>query len=52
VLFAATIRENLLFGNSSASDEEMIGALKQANAWEFVSKLDKTLDTYVGNMGN
>jgi len=30
----------------------MIGALKQANAWGFVSQLDNKLDTYVGNMGN
>ncbi|KAL4481127.1 hypothetical protein ABPG72_015082 [Tetrahymena utriculariae] len=52
VLFAATVRENLQFGNLDATDVEMIEALKQANAWEFVQKLEKGLDTYVGNMGN
>ena len=52
MLFAASIRENLQFGNSDATEKEMIEALRQANAWDFVNQLDKKLDTYVGNMGN
>jgi len=39
VLFATTIRENLRFGKEDATEEEMIEALKQANAWEFVNHL-------------
>ncbi|KAL4426347.1 hypothetical protein ABPG74_006285 [Tetrahymena malaccensis] len=52
VLFATTIRENLKFGKESATEEEMIQALKQANAWEFVSQLENQLDTFVGNAGS
>lgn len=29
----------------------MIDALKKANAWEFIEKLEKKLDTYVGTSG-
>lgn len=52
VLFATSIRENLKFGKEDATEEEMIQALKQANAWEFVKDLEKQLDTYVGNAGS
>ncbi|KAL4464298.1 hypothetical protein ABPG72_011343 [Tetrahymena utriculariae] len=52
VLFATTIRENLKFGKEDATEEEMIQALKQANAWEFVQLLENQLDTYVGNAGS
>ncbi len=36
-LFSGTIRENMKWGNENASDEEIISALKLAQAWEFVS---------------
>ena len=39
MLFSGTIRENLKFGNENATDEQMIEALKLAEAWEFVSSL-------------
>ncbi|EAS02072.1 multidrug resistance protein-like transporter family ABC domain protein (macronuclear) [Tetrahymena thermophila SB210] len=52
VLFATTIRENLKFGKDDATEQEMIHALQQANAWEFVSMLQDKLDTYVGNSGS
>ena len=39
VLFATSIRENMLYGKKSATDEEIIEALKQVNAWNFISKL-------------
>ncbi|NEW65988.1 ABC transporter ATP-binding protein [Carnobacteriaceae bacterium zg-84] len=42
-LFSGTIADNLRFGNENATEEEMISALKAAQAWEFVSKLDNTL---------
>jgi len=51
VLFATSIRENLYFGKTDATEEEMINALKKVNAWDFVSKMDKGLDTYVGMGG-
>ncbi|KAL4455399.1 hypothetical protein ABPG74_012551 [Tetrahymena malaccensis] len=51
VLFATTIRENLLYGKRDATEEQMIEALKQANAWQFIEKLEKGLDTYVGTSG-
>ncbi|CAD8210772.1 unnamed protein product [Paramecium pentaurelia] len=52
VLFATSIRENLLYGKIDATDEELIDALKQVNAWDFVSKLEKGLETYVGIGGS
>ncbi|EAR93470.2 ABC transporter family protein (macronuclear) [Tetrahymena thermophila SB210] len=52
VLYATSIRENLRFGKEDATEEEMINALKQAKAWEFVQQLDDKLDTFVGNLGS
>ena len=43
-----TLRENILFGNPQASDNEIMEALKSANAYDFVMKLEKNLDTVVG----
>ena len=43
-LFRGTIRENMQFGAPDASDEDIISALKTAQAWEFVEKLDDGLD--------
>ncbi|KAL4480238.1 hypothetical protein ABPG74_020754 [Tetrahymena malaccensis] len=51
VLYATSIRENLRFGKEDATEEEMINALKQANAWEFIQQLEDKLDTFVGNLG-
>lgn len=48
VLFATSIRENLLYGKKTATEEEMIQVLKEANAWDFIQHLDQGLDTYVG----
>lgn len=52
LLFAGTIRDNLRFGNENATDEEMIGALKLAEAWEFVSGLEDGLDAQVEQKGD
>lgn len=38
VLFKGTIRSNMLIGNDSATDEEMIDCLRKAQAWDFVSE--------------
>lgn len=51
ILFAGTIRENILFGRLEATEEEIIEAAKQANAWDFISKFPDGLDTQVGDRG-
>ena len=51
-LFNATIRENIAYGGrAGVDDEEIIKALKAANAWEFVSKLPDSIHTAVGENG-
>lgn len=50
-LFAGTIKENLLFVNPSASDEECMRVLKQANIMSLVQRGDKGLDTKIGEGG-
>lgn len=50
-LFSGTLRENMQWGDSEASDEEIIEALKQACAWEFVSKKPEGLDSWVEQGG-
>jgi len=48
---SGTIRDNVKYGNPDATDEEIVEALKKANAWEFVSRLELGLDTDVGEAG-
>lgn len=50
-LFHRTLRENIAYGRSEATDEEILHAIKQANASEFVDKLPNGLDTVVGERG-
>ena len=50
-LFSGTIRDNLLYGKSDATQEEMIEAAKQAGAHEFISALPNGYDTYIGERG-
>lgn len=52
ILFNDTIKNNLLIGKENASDEDMIKALKIANAWEFVEKLPLGMETNIGDSGN
>ena len=52
VLFSGTIRENLLYGKETATEEELNNALVQAKAYDFVQNLDKKLDTFIGIGGN
>lgn len=52
ILFNDTIRGNLLLGKENATDEEIIEALKVANAWEFVETLPGQLDMNIGDSGN
>ena len=52
ILFNDTVKNNILLGKENASDEEVIEALKIANAWEFVKDLPKGIDTNIGDSGN
>ena len=51
VLFKGTIRENLLWGNEKAADEELWQALKIAQAEEFVVQKDGKLDAFIEQEG-
>ena len=50
-LFNGTIRENLLMGKPSATDEEVLRAAEAANARPFIDRLPKGLDSVVGERG-
>lgn len=50
VMIMGTIRDNLLYGNIDATEEECEEALRQANA-HFVFELESGLDTFVGTAG-
>jgi len=52
ILFNDTIKENLKVAKPDATDEEMIDALKVANAYRFVETLPQGLETNVGDGGN
>lgn len=52
ILFNDTIKNNLLLGKEDASDEEIIEALKIANAYEFVKDLPDGINTNIGDSGN
>ena len=51
MLFKGTIRDNLKWGNDSATDEDIITALKRAEAFEFVEKKEGFLDFMVEARG-
>lgn len=51
-LFSGTLRENMKWGNEDATDEDIIKALKQAQAWEFVSQYEDGLDHWVEQGGS
>lgn len=52
VLFSGTIKSNLLWRKPTASDDELIAAIKTAQAYEFVSKKPGGLDEPVVEGGN
>ena len=52
ILFNNSIKNNLKIGNESATDKEIIKALKVANAWEFVKELPEGIETNIGDAGN
>ncbi len=51
VLFSGSLRENMKLRKEDATDEEIISALKTAQAWEFVSKMPDLLDTHIAQGG-
>ena len=51
VIFAASARDNLRYGNWLATDEELWDAARAANAEEFLRKLPDGLDTFMGEGG-
>ena len=51
ILFDDTIRSNILYGNASASDDEIINACKFAAAQDFIEKLPNKYETIIGENG-
>jgi ATP-binding cassette subfamily B protein len=51
LLFHGTVRENVTYGVRSVSDRAIETALRDANAWDFVSELPGGLDTVIGERG-
>lgn len=51
VLFATTLRENVAFGNDSATDEQIKRAMCMAHADEFVERLPEGANTLLGEKG-
>jgi subfamily B ATP-binding cassette protein MsbA len=52
ILFNDTIKANIALGKLEATDDEIIEALKIANAFEFVNELPKGIYTNIGDSGN
>ena len=52
ILFNDSVKNNILLGKQDATDQEVIDALKIANAWEFVKDLPNGIDTNIGDSGN
>lgn len=51
-LFSGTVRDNLVYGKEDATDEEILDALKKVGADTILAKLDKGLDTELGEGGD
>jgi len=51
ILFNDTIKNNIRLGKEDATDEEIIAALKVANAYEFVKDLPNGIETNIGDAG-
>ena len=50
-LLNGTIKENILYGNENATDEQVIEASKKANIYEYICSLEDGFDTIVGERG-
>ena len=51
ILFNDSIKNNILIGKPDATDDEIIAALKIANAYEFVKDLEHGIETNIGDAG-
>ena len=51
-LFSGTVRENLLMGNPDATEEQILAAIRTVSAQEVIERLEKGLDTDVGEGGD
>ena len=51
LMFGGTIKENILYGRHSATDEEVNVAARQANCYEFINQFPDGFDTIVGERG-
>lgn len=51
LLFGGTIRENIAYGRSGATEEEITEAAQKANAMEFINRFPEKLETVVGERG-
>lgn len=50
-LFTGTVKENILYGNPMASDEDIVKAAKEANIHEYIESLPDGYDTFIGERG-
>ncbi|MCM1257471.1 MAG: ABC transporter ATP-binding protein/permease [Roseburia sp.] len=50
-IFQGTVRENILYGNMDATEQEMLNASKAVNAHEFIMKMEKGYDTVLKERG-
>ncbi|MCD6362242.1 MAG: ABC transporter ATP-binding protein [Armatimonadetes bacterium] len=51
MLFGTTVRENIAYGKTDATEEEIVAAAKMANAHDFIMRLPEGYDTHVGERG-
>ena len=51
ILFGRTIRENIAYGKPNATEEEIVTASKQANAYNFIESFPEKFETIVGERG-
>ncbi|RXM42255.1 ABC transporter ATP-binding protein [Flavobacterium sp. YO12] len=51
ILFGGTIRENIAYGKPNASEDEIVAAAKQANAFNFIDGFPEKFETLVGERG-
>ena len=50
-IFQGTVRENILYGNMDATEEELVAAAKAVNAHEFILKMEQGYDTVLKERG-
>ena len=51
ILFNDTVRENIAYGGDGYTDDALIEAARNANAWEFIEQMEEGLDTIIGERG-